>query len=53
MIVSSTKQAVELLIEPIDHEIIVEKNVEGKNIFKVQLQDEVMEKLVNGDYDNV
>ena len=53
MIVSSPKQAIELLIEPIDHEIIVEKNVDGKNVYKVQLHYEVMEKLVNGEFDNV
>jgi hypothetical protein len=52
MIVSSMKQVHELLIDPKDHEIVVEKNIEGKTYFVVQLQDEVMEKLVNGDYDN-
>jgi hypothetical protein len=53
MIVSSSKQAQELLVEPIDHEIIIEKNIDGKNVYKVQLQEEVMEKLVNGEYDNI
>ena len=53
MIVSSQKHAQDLLVEPIDHEIIVEKNIDGRIVYKIQLQYEVMEKLVNGDYDNI
>lgn len=53
MIVSSQKQAKDLLVEPIDHELVIVKNTEGKEFYKVNLQYDVLEKLANGEYDDI
>jgi hypothetical protein len=44
----------ELIFEPMDHEIIVEKMLpkNNKQIYKLNLDIEIIEKIANGDYEN-
>ena len=51
MIYSSMQNLQELLNEPIDHGIIVEKNIDGKIFYKIDLNEELIEKLVKGEFD--
>ena len=43
----------ELILEPIDHEIIINKatNKSNKEIYKLNLDKEIVEKIARGDYD--
>ena len=51
MIYSSMQNIQELLNEPIDHGIIVEKNIDGKIFYKIDLNEDIIEKLVKGEFD--
>ena len=52
MIVSNSSQIKDLLLEPMDHDLIVERNgKQGKSYYKLNLEVEMLSNIVNGNYD--
>jgi hypothetical protein len=51
MIATSKDNLRNMLNEPKDHDIIQTKDINGKEVFKLNLEKEILEKLKNGDYD--
>lgn len=52
-ICNTQNRFMELIFEPMDHEIIVEKVLpkNNKHIYKLNLDNDILEKIVNGSYD--
>ncbi len=50
-ILTNSTQIKGLLIEPMDHDIIIERQKQGKLVYKLNLNIEILSDLVRGDYD--
>lgn len=54
MIVNSLNQVKEMLIEPMDHSLIVEKAIKnGKTVYKLNLNDQVVSDIASGAFDSL
>ncbi len=53
-ICNNQNRFMELILEPLDHEIIVEKILKknNKQVYKLNLDNDVLEKIASGEYDN-
>jgi len=52
-IASSNNQVLEFLIEPKDHHLIVERNSNNGTIYKLNLTEEILQKISAGEFDDL